>query len=288
MRTLCAGHVNWDVTLRVDHLPVADGEAAVESRSQAGGGSAANTAVALASLGVDSALFGSVGADECGALVRRELEAAGVDCSRLVTVAGDTTVKYLVVDGDGEVMMLSDPGENEAFEATDLPESAFDIDHLHLTSQPPSVAAALAARAREAGARVSFDPGRRFGDRDYCETLRLADILFLNLLEANELIDSGAYESVSDRTIVVITRGSNGAEVTLPDDVITHDGFEVASIDTTGAGDAFAAGFIAASRRSDYAETLAVANACGAIASEQMGARTHLSWEAIDRVLVGD
>ncbi|MCO8268933.1 carbohydrate kinase family protein, partial [Haloferax sp. AB510] len=46
-RVICAGHVNWDVTLRVDALPEPDGEATVESRVGAGGGSAANVASGL-------------------------------------------------------------------------------------------------------------------------------------------------------------------------------------------------------------------------------------------------
>ncbi len=48
MRVLCAGHVNWDVTICVDDLPAPDGESVVTDQYQAGGGSAANTAAALA------------------------------------------------------------------------------------------------------------------------------------------------------------------------------------------------------------------------------------------------
>jgi hypothetical protein len=55
VRVLSAGHVNWDVTLRLDELPEPDGEARINSQSSGGGGSAANTAVALSSLGVDVA-----------------------------------------------------------------------------------------------------------------------------------------------------------------------------------------------------------------------------------------
>ena len=63
MRVVCAGHVNWDVTLRVEALPEPDGEAAIVEQSGSTGGSAANVARVLAGLGVDPIIVGSVGAD---------------------------------------------------------------------------------------------------------------------------------------------------------------------------------------------------------------------------------
>ncbi|HKL29853.1 MAG TPA: PfkB family carbohydrate kinase, partial [Natrialbaceae archaeon] len=106
VEVLSAGHVNWDVTLRVDRLPVPDGEASIHSQRGAGGGSAGNVAAALASLGVASGVVGSVGDDEYGMLARRELEREGVDCAGLREVDGDTSTKYLLVDDDGEVAVL--------------------------------------------------------------------------------------------------------------------------------------------------------------------------------------
>lgn len=139
-RVICAGHVNWDVTLRVDKLPVADGEATITDQQQSGGGSASNVASALSALDIETALLGSVGTDENGHLARRELSEAGVDCSPLVTADADTAVKYLVVDTDGEVMVLGNDGANESFDATDLSdETLAAADHLHLTSQDLSL-----------------------------------------------------------------------------------------------------------------------------------------------------
>ena len=54
---MCAGHVNWDITLRVDRLPGPDDEARVRERSEGGGGSAANVAAALAMLSCEARLF---------------------------------------------------------------------------------------------------------------------------------------------------------------------------------------------------------------------------------------
>jgi len=78
-RVICAGHVNWDVTLQVDRLPDPDGEACTDELRQSVGGSASNVAVALSGLDADPLLFASVGSDEYGWLARRELNLAGVE-----------------------------------------------------------------------------------------------------------------------------------------------------------------------------------------------------------------
>ncbi|ELZ82339.1 sugar kinase [Haloferax elongans ATCC BAA-1513] len=288
-RVICAGHVNWDVTLRVDSLPDPDGEATVESRVGAGGGSAANVASGLVGLDVPATLLGSVGDDEHGHAAIAELASKGVDCRHVVsTDDGPTTVKYVVVDAKGEVFVLGSPGVNEVFEASALPKSALaEADHLHLTSQAPTTAAELARRASEVGTTVSFDPGRRIGDRGYTEALRQVDFVFLNDREAaTALGDSGNGGSVGDaldNATLVLKHGPKGAEVRDGDDTHVHPGYPVDAIDTTGAGDAFAAGFIAS--RIDgatYERALAIANACGALTAAEPGARTQLSWRRLD------
>ena len=98
-RVICAGHVNWDVTLRVEGLPVTDGEARITDQCQSGGGSASNAAVVLAGLEVSTALLGSVGRDEHGWFARRELEETGVETLLVEDPERETSVKYLVVDG---------------------------------------------------------------------------------------------------------------------------------------------------------------------------------------------
>lgn len=279
-RIVCAGHVNWDVTLTVGSLPVPDGEAVIDDQTQAGGGSASNVAAVLSGLGCEAVLLGSVGDDENGYLARRELADAGVDCTHLQEAGGRaTTVKYLVVDGAGEVMVLANQGANEAFTASDLPaETLSAATHLHLTSQDPTTAQTLAERARNAGVPVSIDPGRRVGDRQYRTVLALADVVFLNGREADIAREQGLLDAVDGETIV--TQGSDGADRYGGEEIDSHRGFDAATVDTAGAGDAFAAGFLAARYTAD-ADPLAVANACGALAAESVGARTDITWTAL-------
>jgi ribokinase len=289
-RVICAGHVNWDVTLFVDRLPGPDEEAVVGDRTASGGGSASNVATALAGLDVDATLLGSVGRDDAGARTREELAAAGVDTAHVRGVADrPTTVKYLLVDETGQVAVLANDGANEAFAADDLPESVLaGADHLHLTGQEPATAATLARDASDAGVRVSVDPGRRLHERNYAQAVAATDLVFLNDLEAAAASAAGLVADDDPERTLVETRGSGGATLRTASRTVTHDGFTVECVDATGAGDAFAAGFLAARLDGATAErALAVGNASGAIATTAVGARTRLSWDVVEGMLAG-
>ncbi|MFB6234377.1 MAG: carbohydrate kinase family protein [Halopenitus sp.] len=314
-RVLCAGHINWDVTMKVEHLPEPDGEQRIDHLQQSGGGSAANVATELVGLNADSVLFGSVGGDDSGALALQELDRAGIDPGH-VMVANDraTSVKYLIVDDDGEVMVLSSEGANEAFGAADLDDEALgDVDHLHLTGQNPGSAGDLAALAAGQGTPVSFDPGRLLDERDYTTALGHTDLLFVNDREAAMLDEAVVdIEDPQDVTLV-FKRGSEGAELRLPGrERLYAPPYDVEPVDTTGAGDAFAAGFLAACfesarghepevddgthrgipgataphfRNADLEYALEIGNVAGALATQVRGARTSLTWERIDAFL---
>lgn len=287
VEVLSAGHVNWDVTLRVDRLPAPDGEASIRSQRGAGGGSAGNVAAALASLGVSSGVVGSVGNDEYGVLARRELEREGVDCAGLREVEGDTSTKYLLVDDDGEVAVLGNDGVNEAIGPEDVDTDRVEAaNHLHLTSQRPETAARLASVAEEAGLTLSVDPGRRLPERDFSGAIDRADVIFLNDREAEAALEAEYPASDFADRVVVIKHGEEGAEVHTPEATYSHPGFEVPVTDTTGAGDAFAAGFVAVLREGgDYERALEFANACGALAARTNGAKTSPSRNEVERFL---
>ena len=300
-KVIAAGHINWDVTIHVDRLPEPDGETRIERLEQSGGGSAANVAVGLVDLGGQSVVYGSVGGDESGALALRELASAGVDPGQvLVDATEPTSVKYVIVDGGGELLMLANDGANESFTAAGLDRDTLAAaDHLHLTGQQPETAAALATAAGEAGATRSFDPGRRVGDREFDAALHATDVLFVNAPEADALADSTDIDPWEpDDRVVAIKLGSEGATVRTPHGDVSHPGFDVDPVDTAGAGDAFAAGFLGAALRDpdiadggfshdprDYQVPLLVGNACGAVAAETVTARADLSWDRVRDVM---
>ncbi|MDZ7747175.1 MAG: PfkB family carbohydrate kinase [Halobacteriales archaeon] len=282
-RVCCVGHVNWDVTLRLDSLPDPDAEAVVRQTSQTGGGSAANVAVGLAGLDCDVTLVGSVGDDEHGLLARRDLDRAGVDLSRLRTVDGETTTKYLLVDDTGEVSVLATPGVNEALGPDDIdPEPIRAADHVHVTAHRPDTVARVADLAGDTGVPLSIDPGRRVDSRDYAAAIEAADLLFLNDREADCLEDPTP-------PVVITKHGTDGAVVETPDARHEHGGYRPPAVDTTGAGDAFAAGYLASRLRGrDHPDALAMANAAGALATESKGPKTDLRWKRLDAIRADD
>ena len=308
---ICAGHINWDVTMHVDRLPEPDGEVQIQELIQSGGGSAANVAVGLSGLEADATVFGSVGGDDSGAFALQELDRLGVECGHVLVAKEETTaVKYLVVDDCGEVMVFASDGANESFTAGDLPPRVVtEADHLHLTSQRPETAVELAALVRDVGGTVSFDPGRRVGQRAYKRAFPHVDVLFCNRREA-ELAADDYRKHGPDDGLLVIKRGGDGATVNTPERTVSHPGYDIDAVDTTGAGDAFAAGFLVAwlgsgaFRRRFPGDgssadpeggpvtddppldaVLAVANACGALTAMQATARTELAWDRIISVI---
>ena len=288
VRVVAAGHVNWDVTLRVDSLPAPDGEACIRSQRRAGGGSAANVAVGLSRLDVPTGVIGSVGDDDHGMLATRELAEDGVDLTELVVSEGtETSVKYLIVDGDGEVMVLGNDGANEAITPTDVdPAYVRGTDCLHLTGQDPALAAHLAEIADDAGVLISVDPGRRIVERDFSDVVERADVVFVNRREAPTVFEDGLPAPEHVGRVVVEKRGADGAAVHAPEGTYTHPGFGVDPVDTTGAGDAFAAGYLAVRLDgTDHERALEVANACGALAARVEGARAAPPRSAVDRFL---
>ena len=276
MRVVCAGHINWDVTLFVDRVPTPASEAQIESQYQSGGGSAANVAVALCDLGCEAGLVGSVGDDEHGHLARRALADAGVDLGGVLTARGDTAVKYLLVPADGEVIVMGTDGANEAVRPGDVdPAYVRQAAHCHLTGQRPATAAHIAELAKDRGQTVSFDPGRRVGDRDYRDVFPHVDLLFVNEHEADVVPD------LSD-AVIVTKHGDDGAIAETADGQHEHSGFGVDPVDTAGAGDAFAAGFLVAwLDGANLTTALASGNACGAFAACEEGAQIRLNPEAV-------
>jgi sugar/nucleoside kinase (ribokinase family) len=248
-RIVTLGDVMLDVIVVLEE-PLARG-ADVRATTRAGaGGQAANVAAWAASLGGTARCIAKRGNDLAGELVARELVAHGVE---LVgpTEPGATGIVVSVVE-DGERSLASDRGVAPGLRPDELDPAWLDCDVLHLSGyallrEPIDAAALLAARlAREAGAHVSVDLAawteiRRYGPVRFRNLLdELApDVLFAT--EAEWELLGGAYLAAP---VGVIKRGSRGCTVTTADarlDLAAADG---EAVDTTGAGDALAAGFL--------------------------------------------
>jgi ribokinase len=236
------GDLLLDVIVRLD-APVSAGDDVTARTALAPGGQAANVAAWAVALGADGRIVAKRSADDAGAIVSRELAACGVEVRG---PAGERTgIVVSLVGPDGDRTMASDRGSAPDLHADDLDPSWFACDALHLSGyslmREPIVGAATRAAelARAQGARVSVDLSswthlELFGDRVRAALEAIGpDVVFGNEREWIQLGEIAA-------TTRVLKRGAEG---------IVVDGAPQAAraanvVDTTGAGDAIAAGFL--------------------------------------------
>ena len=249
-----------------------------------GGGSAANTASWLATLGEHPRLLAATGDDDLGARARAELASAGV---RVVgpTLADEATGTCVVLVGpDGERTMLPDRGANDRLPVSAVIESLDPLPGwLHLSGYAllgegsrnagkAAISAALAAGCVVSVDAASAAPLKSVGASAFLDWIEGASIVFANDAEIEAL--GGVAVVLGKVASVAVKHGPAGATWTDGVESAVADGLPVDLADSTGAGDAFAAGWIAARRAGDEVEAaLNAAVSAGATAVTRQGAR---------------
>jgi fructokinase len=258
----------------------------------ASGGSVANSCAVAAALGARVAFLGKVGHDEMGEAFRREIAAHGVHYATPPLTAPVPTARCLIlVTPDGQRTMNTYLGAGGEFALHDLDETiiaASAVTYLEgYLFDPPAAQAAFAEAvkiARAAGQKTALSLSDAFCvDRHRDGFRRLIaegiDILFANeaevcsLYQCNEFEEAAA-KAAADIGLAVLTRSEAGS-------VILHDGTRVEIpaapaqvVDTTGAGDAYAAGFLAAYTQGQGLEAAGWLGArAAALAISRIGAR---------------
>jgi sugar/nucleoside kinase (ribokinase family) len=236
------GDLLLDVIVRLDS-PLAPGDDAPARTTLAPGGQAANVAAWATALGAQGRVIAVQADDDAGSMLRRELSARGVD---LRGPKGNRTgVVVSLVQPEGGRTMASDRGSAPELRAQDLEAEWLECDALHLSGyslmQPPTAEAAerAATLARDRGAGVSVDLSSWTQITCAGDTMRDAlarihpDVVFGNEREWKAVGDIGS-------GVRVVKRGARGIRVNGDE----HAAIPVAAVDSTGAGDALAAGFI--------------------------------------------
>ena len=280
------GDVMADVVVTLSG-PLAAGSDTPARIEHRGGGSGANVAAWLARAGARPVLYARVGDDPAGRGALAALAAEGVELRVTVDAERPTGTCVVLVDRDGERSMLPDRGANAALAPAPLPE---DAAHVHVAGyvllDPGARPAALhaLAEARRLGCLVSVDPASsaplaEAGATAFLAWIGRVDLLLPNAAEAAVLTGlwdpaEAARALAAHADEVAVTLGAEGA---LWSDGRTVEHVPAApadAVDTTGAGDAFAAGLLAArtagaSRR----QALAAGAALAADAVRRPGAR---------------
>jgi sugar/nucleoside kinase (ribokinase family) len=249
LRIATLGDVLLDVVVLLSEPLAPGGDVRASTRAGAGG-QAANVAAWAANLGGDARCIAKRGDDPAGELVARELAQHGVELCGPVGAGATGVVVSIVRDGDRS--LASDRGVAPTFEPEELDPAWLACDVLHLSGyallrEPIASTALLAARlAREQGTRVSVDVAawteiRNFGPVQFRELLdKLApDILFAT--EAEWELLGGAYLTAP---LGVLKRGARGCTVFTEEAKLDFAAVDADVVDTTGAGDALAAGFL--------------------------------------------
>jgi sugar/nucleoside kinase (ribokinase family) len=261
------GDVLTDVLVRTPRPPTHGGDtrAAIDVRP---GGSGANQAAWLASgsplAEVDVHLIGRVGDDPFGQFNRADLTRHGVRAHLAVDPAHATGLVVVLVTADGERTMLTDRGASRHMQPDDVPRTLFRPgSHFHLSGyvllDEPTRLAALHALdlAHQAGMTVSVDPVAatlvdEVGAERFLAWTHGARLCTPNLDEAQALVGAGEPEVLAARLAehygeVALKLGAAGALwQRAGEKAIFAPAERVTVVDTTGAGDAFCAGFLSA------------------------------------------
>jgi fructokinase len=267
---------------------------------ESSGGSVANSCAVAAGLGARVAYLGKVADDTLGAAFRRDIDAAGVHFPSVPLVGGAPTARCLIlVTPDAERTMHVYLGACVSFGEADVDTSLIaDSAVTYLEGylfDPPSAQAAFrvaAAAARKAGRQVALSLSDPFCVDRHRSAFRdlvagSVDILFANEAEICSLYEENEFAAAAERAradteIAVLTRSGDGSVILRGPQRVDVQAVATQVVDTTGAGDAYAAGFLAAYTAGKPLET------CGRLGSlaaaeviSHFGGRPHADLRAM-------
>lgn len=249
------GALNYDVLYAVERIARGGEEVGIIDVKKVPGGSAANTIVSLSRLGVEVGFVGMVGSDEEGDLILEKFRAEGVE-TQIRIEEGYTGAAIGFVDAQGERALYIYPGVNEKLCMEDIDRDFINnARFLHTSSfvnrEQLEMQRELAKRAKS---KLSFSPGMlcfNYELEDLIAVIERSAVVFLSLDELTSLVRGENYEKGAEALlnigaqIVCVTLGEQGCYVTDRTGAShTIDAYPTEVVDTTGAGDAFAAGFL--------------------------------------------
>ncbi|MGA9305898.1 MAG: ribokinase [Candidatus Sulfotelmatobacter sp.] len=286
------GSINFDLVVGADHIPQVGETIIGDSFNTFYGGKGANQAVAVAKLGYPLALVGNVGNDAFGNQLRSGLEYAGVDTTYVNTVEGASGIALITTGRAGENNIVVVPGANGHITPKQLEKAETILEYagffLTQLEIPLETVEYLAQFAERHKIPLMLDPAPA---RELPGSLlRKVSWITPNETETEELLKTrlenndqsyyAAAESLLDRGVknVLLKLGSHGcliAQGSLAKERIPA--FSVNAEDTTGAGDAFNAGFaVGLMRGSTVAQSAVFASAVAAISVTRRGAQPSM------------
>jgi sulfofructose kinase len=289
-----------DYLIRVPVYPEFNSKIELSDYTIAAGGEIASSMTGLARLGLRCAYAGRFGDDEAGVIGLRSLNDEGVDTAYAETVTrARTQVAFIIVDEKtGERTVIWKRDELLRYTPAEAPtDLAARGRVLHITPHDGEATIRMAAAAKEAGTVVSADVDNLFDGLD--ELLRLVDICIMSAELPSRFVQIDdprkALHEISRKYgcgITGLTLGRRGSLMYSQNEFVESTGFDVPGgcVDTTGAGDAFRAGFLYG-MLSGYSleKSSACGNAVASLKCRGMGARQTLpSRTELEDLINGD
>src|SRR5512139_3888649 len=282
------GALNVDTLLKVDKIAGAEEESFIYDYTEACGGSAANTIVGLARLSCKVGFIGKIAGDHEGQLQIECFKAEGVDTNGIIQAAkGKSGVCLGFVDKKGARALYINSGVNDTIEFRELQAPYLtNSQFIHLSS----FVGEKSFRAQKKllsylpdAVKISFDPGSLYAQKGFSAIepiiqnsyVMMPNELELQLLTGEREVPKGAAALLDAGVkIVAVKLGAKGCYVTNGEEKRTIQPFKVPVIDTTGAGDAFNAGFLyGLIQDKTLAECGRIGNFVAAQSVTKMGAR---------------
>lgn len=258
MNFIGIGALNLDRLYKVSSIAKGDSEIPIQETVEEPGGSAANTIYALGKLGMVAGFIGSVGNDEEGWAIRRSFNHIGVDTSG-ICVKPNVRTGFVIglIDAQGERSLYIAPGANNLLSQKDMDSRyLLQADYVHLSSfvsdEQLEVQKEIVKLLDKDKNKLSFAPGSLYVKKGFealSPIIKKTHVLFLNEVEAKTLTGKD-YEEASRSliesgcNIVAVTLKGEGCFVTDGSESMQVPAQKTEVIDTTGAGDAFCAGFL--------------------------------------------
>jgi len=284
------GSINMDLIATTTRLPQPGETVAGTGFSTAAGGKGANQALAATRAGASVRMAGAVGQDAFAQDALALLEQGGTDLTSVARLPGATGTAHILVDGEGENVIVVVPGANGAPSPSDADAvvgsmAAGDILMLQLEIPAASIERALTG-ARQKGVTTIIniapltDEAARLG--------RMADIVVANETEFERLAGRGGLTGEERETAllslhgdggqtIVVTLGADGVVAAREGKLFHAKGLKITPVDTVGAGDTFC-GYLAASLDAglDFEAALRRAAVAGSLACLKQGAQPSI------------
>ncbi|MFM1651093.1 carbohydrate kinase family protein [Brevibacillus sp. B_LB10_24] len=306
-KVLILGGILVDHYMLVEKFPERGQDVQIKDSFYKVGGCAINVAKTLQNVGMDPFIVATIGSDYRGQMISQYLNEQGFD-RRCIHTDKERESGYSVslVEASGERTFLTYKGCDDRFSPEMVsPDLLPDIGYVYLTGYyllEPNYhrdILQLLARIREFGGKIMFDPGplaAEIDQRTLLDVIQLAHVVTPNETESEKIARIYRVEGkVSDWflaqgvEVVVLKKGSEGVTAWTADGQFGCSPFSVKSIDTTGAGDSFAGGFIFGLINQYSLEfTLKFASACGAISTTFLGPHGNFTLADVNRLIDGE